>query len=345
MIKPTITDIAKAMGVSPSTVSRALAGSPRVKESTRLAIEKMASDIKYERNEMASNLRKGIARTVGIIVPRINREFFSSIISSAEEVLGEAGYSVIICQSHEKLSDEIKALRTMRAKQVAGILISHSIESTDSSHITENITDEIELVQFDRVFSDLRGPKVINDGVSGAYEATRHLIENGYRKIGTLAGYLESESYLARNEGYRKALKEAGREADEDVIFRNSILRENGKESAKEAIAKGCDALYCAGDFSALGAVDAVKEAGLRIPEDFGIIGTANEHFTELMTPSLSSIEQYTKEMGKKAAEAFLRCMDGDRNDESVVIPMKLVVRESSTRKPTAEGQSVKQED
>lgn len=338
MLKSTITDIAQATGVSPSTVSRALAGNPRVSEATRRLIEEKASELGYERNELASNLRRGIARTVGIIVPRINREFFSNIISSAEEVLGEAGYSVIICQSHENVEDEVKALRTMRSKQVAGILISHSTESVDGSHIAAILTEGMELVQFDRVFSDLPGPKVVNDGVGGGYEATKHLIANGYRKIGTLAGYLESESYLARNTGYRKALVEAGREVDEGIIFTNSILRDNGRESAREAIAKGCDALYCAGDFSALGALEAAKEAGLRVPEDFGVVGTANEQFTALMSPSLSSIEQYTKEMGRQAALAFLRCVEGQRSDGFVVVPMKLVARESSSRVSSSDG-------
>ena len=141
MIKPTITDIANEMGITPSTVSRALAGSPRVKESTREAIERKAKEMGYERNVMASNLRKGVAKTVGIIVPRINRQFFSNVISSAESILEEAGYTVIICQSHETLEDEIKALKTMRANQVAGVLISHSIQSVNGDHILENIHD------------------------------------------------------------------------------------------------------------------------------------------------------------------------------------------------------------
>ena len=333
MIKPTITDIARDMGITPSTVSRALNGSPRVKESTRLAIEQKAKAMGYERNVMASNLRKGVAYTVGIIVPIINRQFFSNVISSAESVLGEAGYTVFICQTHEKLADEIKALKTMRANQVAGIIISHSIESKNGNHIIENIPEGMELIQFDRVFSNLPGVKIINDGVQGAYEATRNLIENGYRKIGTLAGYLESEIYSARNEGYLKAIREAGITPDEKLIFKNSILRETGYESAKKAIALGCDALYCTGDFSALGAVDAAKEAGLRIPEDFGIIGTANESFTELMSPSISSLEQNPKEIGLQAARTFLKFKNGERQEGSIVIPMKLIVRQSSTRK------------
>ncbi len=332
MIKPTITDIANAMGITPSTVSRALTGSPRVKDSTRIAIEEKAREMGYERNVMASNLRKGVAKTVGIIVPRINRQFFSNIISSAESVLGEAGYTVIICQTHETLADEIKALKTMRANQVAGILISHSIESKNGDHILENIPEGVELVQFDRVFSDLPGIKVVNDDVKGAYEATKSLIRNGYKRIGTLGGYLGAELFRDRMDGYLKALQEEGSEIDESLIFEDSILRKTGYKSAKAAVERGCDALYCAGDFSALGAFDAVREAGLEVPRDFGIIGTANENFTSLMSPTLSSLEQKPHLMGSEAALAFLEAIEGKQEDSTIVIPMELILRESSQR-------------
>lgn len=333
MIKPTITDIANEMGITPSTVSRALAGSPRVKESTREAIERKAKEMGYERNVMASNLRKGVAKTVGIIVPRINRQFFSNVISSAESILEEAGYTVIICQSHETLEDEIKALKTMRANQVAGVLISHSIQSVNGDHILENIHDGVELVQFDRVFDNLPGIKVVNDGVKGSYEATKSLIANGYNKIGTLAGYLGAQLFKDRKEGYVMALKEAGMPVDEDIIFEDSILRATGYQSALKAIERGCDALYCAGDFSALGAFDAVREAGLDVPGQFGIIGTANEHFTGLMSPTMSSLEQRPDRMGTEAARAFLDAVEGKQEDRKIVIPMELIIRQSSSRK------------
>lgn len=333
MNRPTITDIAKEMGITPSTVSRALAGSPRVKESTREAIEEKARQMGYERNVMAANLRRGKARTVGIIVPIINRQYFSNIISSAESVLGKAGYTVIVCQTHESLEDERKALRTMRANQVSGIFISHSIESVDGRHILENISDGVVLVQYDRVFGNLPGIKVVNDGERGAYDATKRLIEGGYRKIGNLAGYLSTETYKDRKEGYKRALKEAGMPVDESLVFENTIVRETGYESARKAIAMGCDAVYCVGDFAALGAFDAAKEAGLRIPEDFGIIGTANEAFTSLISPGLSSLEQNPTMMGRKAAEAFLKAVEGDAEDGEIIIPMQLIERESSKRK------------
>ena len=323
----TISDIAAALGVTPSTVSRALSGSPRVKEETRLAVERMAAEMGYERNVVASNLRKGRSDIVGVIVPRIHREFFSNVIGGAESILNGAGYSVLICQTHEEFEAEVKALRTLRNNQVAGVLMSHAIGSMDGNHVLEALGDRIPLVQFDRVFSDLPGAKVVSNNFEGAYRATRHLVEQGYKRIGTLAGYMNSEAYASRLEGYRKALSDSGLPVDESIVYYDTIVRETGFEAGLKAVDAGCDALYSAGDFSALGAIQAVLSRGLRIPADFGVVGTANESFTSLMTPAMSSLALNPFEMGRQAARAFLSGEEGVR-----VVPMELKVRDSSCR-------------
>ena len=323
----TISDIAAALGVTPSTVSRALSGSPRVKEETRLAVERIAAEMGYERNVVASNLRKGKSDIVGVIVPRIHREFFSNVIGGAESILNAAGYNVLICQTHEEFDAEVKALRTLRNNQVAGVLLSHAIGAMDGNHVLETLGERIPLVQFDRVFSDLPGAKVVSDNFRGAYEATKHLVSQGYRRIGTLAGYMNSEAYAARLDGYRQALKDSGMPLDERIVFYDNIVRETGFEGGLKALEAGCDALYCAGDFCALGAIEAVRSKGLRIPEDFGVVGTANESFTALMTPSMSSLALNPFEMGRQAARAFL-----SREEGTIVVPTELKVRESSSR-------------
>lgn len=328
--KVNITDIAREMGVTPSTVSRALSGSPRVKESTRLAVEQKARELGYERNIMASNLRKGVTKAVGVIVPRINRQFFSNIISSAESVLREAGYTVIVCQSLEELAFEMNALKTLSENRVSGIFTSHSIESLDGSHIMDLVGEGIKLVQYDRVFSELPGIKIVNNNEKGGYEATMCLIRNGYKRIGVITGHLTTSIFKERYAGYRRALMESGMALDEDIVFDQALLRDNGYVKGKEALAKGCDAVYCTGDYTSLGVMHAVLEAGLRIPEDFGIVGTANEDFTALTTPDISTLEQNPKLIGRKAAEAFL---SSDEDDEyTVVVPMELIERTSSDR-------------
>lgn len=322
----TITDIAEALGITPSTVSRALAGNPRVREETRQAVIEAAERMGYERNVLASNLRRGRSDIVGIVVPRINREFFSNLISGAESILGEAGYRAIICQTHEELESEIQVLHTLSLHRVAGVFFSHCIDATDGSHVLPALGN-IPLVQFDRVFNDLPGAKIVGANFEGAYEATTHLILSGYKRIGTLAGYLNTGVYSDRLRGYRKALEDNGMPYDESLVFTDSIFRESGYTACHLAIDAGCDALYCAGDYSALGALDSLKERGVNVPDDFGLVGTANEFFTALTSPSISSVGQRPYDMGREAAMAFL-----ERRDGVTVIPMELHIRQSSNR-------------
>lgn len=322
----TITDIAQALGITPSTVSRALAGSPRVREKTRLAVEKTAAEMGYERNVIASNLRKGSSNIVGIVVPRVRREFFTNFISGAEDVLSNAGYNVIICQSQENQDAELRALRSLRNNRAACVFLSHSVETRSSRHIRE-VIGPLPVVQFDRVFPDIPGAKIIGGNCDGAYQATRHLIEQGYRRIGTIAGYMSCLPFVERLAGYRMALEDAGLPYDEKLVYRNSILYDTGKVAAAKAIADGCDALYCCGDYAALGAIHAALEAGLRIPEDFAVVGTANEFWADIMTPSLTSLAQHPFDMGRAAARAFL-----EGRTDTEVIPMELHIRQSSKR-------------
>lgn len=325
----TIRDIARALGITPSTVSRALSGNPRVKEETRRAVEKTAREMGYERNIVAANLRKGRSMIVGIVIPRIHCEFFSNCIGGAESVLNQAGYSALICQTLESVEAEIQALKTLKNYRVAGVLLSHAIYAPNGDHVKE-ILGNTPLIQFDRVFPDLPGAKIVGANCDGAYKATRHLIEAGYRKIGTLAGYMTSQAYVERLAGYRMALEDAGLPFDEKLVYYNTIVRETGYEAGLKAIKSGCDALYSAGAFSALGAIDALKEKGIRVPEDFGIVGTANEGFTALMTPSLSTLNQHPFEMGEVAAHAFL-----EGRLDTQVIPMELIERQSSSKNKT----------
>ena len=322
----TITDIAAALGITPSTVSRALAGNPRVKEETRIAVQKKAEELGYEPNVVASNLRKGQSRIVGIVIPRIHREFFSNVIGGAENILNQAGYNVLICQTLESYDAEIKALKTLKNYRVAGVLLSHAINSLSGKHVKE-ILGSTPLVQFDRVFPDLPGAKIVGANCEGAYKATMHLIESGYKKIGTLAGFMTSQAYVERLAGYRMALEASGLPYDNSIVFYNTIVRETGYEATLKAIEAGCDALYSSGAFSALGAVDALREKGVKEADEFGIVATSNEGFTALMSPSLSTLNQHPFEMGEAAARAFL-----EGRVDTQVIPMELIIRQSSNK-------------
>lgn len=331
MSKVTISDIARELDITPSTVSRALSDSPLVNKMTKVAIVNKAKEMGYERNLMASGLRKGFVKTVGIIVPRIDRLFFSKVIGAAEAVLNEAGYTVLICQTLENFKKEIQSVNTLLSNQVAGILISHSTGSRNSDHLFKALSHNVRVVQFDRVFEEVPDTKVVNDNFQGAYTATKHLIDQGYKRIGTLAGYMSTASYQDRLNGYKSALRDAGMDVDESIIFKNTIVRSTGYRQGMKALERGCDALYSAGDFSALGAIEAAMDKGLSIPREFGIVGTANEDFTSLMTPSLSSLELRAMNMGTKAAEAFLDSSPEIKN-KVITLKMEFKIRESSKR-------------
>ena len=222
---------------------------------------------------------------------------------------------------------EIKALKTLRHYRVAAVMMSHAINAVNGKHVREILGADMPLVQFDRVFPDVSGAKIVGANCQGAYTATKHLVQAGYRRIGTLAGYMSAMPFVERLAGYRLALADAGMPFDNDIVFMDTIVRETGYQACKKALAAGCDALYCAGDFSALGAVDALREMGVSVPDEFGIVGTANETFTSLMTPSLSSLSQHPYEMGQEAARAFL-----DSRTDTVEIPMDLQIRQSSNK-------------
>lgn len=335
MSKPTISDIAKALNITPSTVSRALAGNPRVSEQTRLLVMKKAEELGYERNILASSLRKGSTDTVGLVVPRINRLFFSNMISGAEAILNPAGFNLIITQSHERRDDERRAVQTLLRNQVAGIIISHSLETVDPASFSQLFEgSNVVLVQFDRTFRGIGDTEVTNDNYSGGYNATKHLIEHGYKRIGHLGGDTSSNVYIERRRGFEDAMREAGMEIEESLMFEDSITRDKGFYNAAKALERGCDALYCAGDYAALGVIEYARIKGVSIPDELGVVGTANETFADVVTPSLTTLEQNAFEMGSKAAQAFLNIKQGHcATEREVSVPMKLMVRDSSLRK------------
>ena len=336
MAKVTINDIAKALDVTPSTVSRALTGNKRVSDRTKRLVEDKAIEMGYERNILASSLRKGSTDTVGMIVPLIDRQFFSSAISGAEAILNPAGYNLIIASSHERKEDEHRAITTLMRNQVAGIIISHSLETRSPEAFSDLLRAEIPIIQFDRIFDTMKGAYVSNDNFSGAYLATKHLIKNGYKRVGHLGGDINTNIYSERLAGYRAALNDANIPYDEDIVFLNCTTRDKGFYYMAKALEAHCDALYCAGDYSALGALEYARLNNIKIPEKFGVVGTANETFTEVITPALTSLEQNAFDMGNRAAQTFLDIkagkIDTTGKPYAITVPMRLIIRESSLR-------------
>jgi LacI family transcriptional regulator len=331
----TISDIARELGVTPSTVSRALSDSPRVNEKTRNKIQTMAQKMGYHPNVMAASLRKGTSGSIGLIVPRINRHFFSNVISGVERIVNPAGYNLLIYQTEELYAKEVEGINTFLKNRVAGIIISLSAESTNLSHLESLNQRGIPLIQFDRVSDKVKGPKIVNDNFNGGYLAVKHLIKSGYRRIAHFTGNLEMNVYQERYNGYVEALKDNGLAIDPELVFDNTITREAGSVSIKRALSKNIDAVFCAGDYAALSVVQELKNLKIAIPGQMGVVGFANEPFAEIMSPSLSSVEQNGFEIGNRSANALINMIEkGDCSlNQTEVVPVRLIVRESSLKK------------
>jgi LacI family repressor for deo operon, udp, cdd, tsx, nupC, and nupG len=205
--RTTIYDIAEKLNITASSVSRALNNSSYVNEATKKLILKTAEELNYKRNTLASNLRKGHTKTIGVVVPRINQNFFSNVIAGIEETTYQKGYNLIICQSNESHEKEIKCINTLINQHVDCIVISVSVDSYDYQHLQNVIDQGIQLIQFDRVADELETLKVINDNEQASFEAVCHLIEQGYKKIALLEGPQNLGIFAQRKTGYLSALK------------------------------------------------------------------------------------------------------------------------------------------
>lgn len=334
----TIHDMAKELNVSASTVSRALQDHPRISKSTREAVKRMAEKYNYQPNVVASSLRTGSSQTVGVIVPRINRNFFSSVIGGMESLLAAAGYHLMICQSHEKLSNEMAAIQTLIHARVDAVMLSISMETHSYEHISALMERGIRVFFFDRVAESIQAGSVVVDDRLGAYLSVKHLLDQGYRRIMHVSGAEEISIYRDRKRGYLDAMHEAGLEVDPSWVMAYPLNQAGGEAALHEARAGKLqpEAFFCAGDFAALGIMQAARQAGISVPGDLGISGFANEPFTAFVEPSLSTVDQQGLEMGSGVAEMFLRCQEEKSeplfNEQKVLVP-ELIIRNSSRLK------------
>ena len=334
----TIHDIARKLNISASTVSRALNDNPRISKATREKIKALALELGYEPNIIASNLRNQKTNTIGIVVPLINRHFFSAFISGVEEVAFGAGYNVIISQSNDLLDKEKKIVRSLFSNRVDGLITSLSMQTNEFDHFQLFTNKNIPLVFFDRVVPELKANKIVVDDFSVGFKATQHLIDQGYKRIAHLAGPTVLNTYRDRMEGYIDALKKNSLPVIEDLIIYNRLTRMDGRDAIKKLLAlpNPPDAVFCGNDTSALSMIVYLKKIGVRIPEDFGIIGFSNEPFSEVVTPSISTLKQPAVEMGKKAAVLLIQEIENKekvKEYQTITMPTELIVRESSFRK------------
>ena len=334
--KTTIYDIAVKLNITAATVSRALNNNPKISLSTRELVQKTALKMNYEQNKLALALKSGKSHNVGVIVPRIDSNFFGSVIRGIEEELYPEGYHVIICQTHDRESLEIEKINTLLNAQVDGILMSISSPSIDPIHFTQVLKNNIPLIFFDRK-KNIEGISsvTIND-FDGGYKVTNHLIEQGCKRIVHLNGNPDIEIFQERNRGYKQALIDHGLELNKDFIIQTKSNVEDGRRVAKIIMDMNPlpDAIFSSSDFTALGAIQELKSHGVNIPEDICVGGFANEPFTKFMELSITTIDQSPIEMGRMTAKVFLEQVSTNavKIEKKVVLIPKLLVRKSSTK-------------
>lgn len=335
--KPEITihDIAKKLNIAASTVSRALKDNPLISEATREKIKKAADEMGYRPNIMAANFRTKRTNTIGVIVPLINRHFFSAVISGIEDVAYQQGFAVTISQSNDNFVKENKIAHTLFANRVDGLILSIGMETQNTDHIRLFSDRNIPLVFFDRVVDDIDAHKIVVDDFGAAYKATQHLIDQGRKQIAHIGGPLNLKIYKNREDGYFKALSDNDLVANNNFVINNSLTREDGVNAIKKLLQNNIkpDAIFCANDTTALSTIIYLKEQGIKVPEDIAIVGYSNEPFSEVVTPSISTIKQPGFEIGQKAAELIInQILNKEKiaTFETITMPTQLIVRDSS---------------
>jgi DNA-binding LacI/PurR family transcriptional regulator len=336
MNKPaTIKDIAKQLNISISTVSRAIRNAADVNPETKRAVMALAEELDYQPNRLALSLKQKQTHNIGVLVPNLDY-VLSTMVKGIDEVALEAGYTVMVCQSNESFGREIVNTRRLLDSLVDGFIISVSSETKVFDHFKKILDKKMPVVVFDRVTPFLQAPGVRIDNEDGGFQATEHLIEQGYKRIAILAGPKNLQISNQRMEGYLKSLKKHKIKPDKELIIYCDFNQDYAYLATKELLSmkKRPDAIFTISDRMAIGAMLAIKEKGLKMPHDIGLVGFNNEPVTSLVTPGISSVDQPAFELGKIAAKLFIEKMhrDTDMSQVEEVLKPKLIVRESSLR-------------
>lgn len=339
----TIKDIARKLNVSISTVSRAMRNAPDVNTDTKRAVTALAEELNYQPNKLALSLKQKQTHNIGVIVPNLDY-VLSTMVKGIDEVALEAGYTVMVCQSNESFGREIVNTRRLLDSLVDGFIISVSSETKVFDHFKMIQNKKMPMVVFDRVTPYLKAPSVRIDNEDGGFQATEHLIEQGYKRIAILAGPKNLGISNERLEGYLKALRKHKIKPVEDLIIYCDFNQHYAYLATQELLnmSKRPDAIFTISDRMAIGAMLAIKEKKLRMPQDIGLVGFNNEPVTSLVTPMISSVDQPAFELGKVAAKLFIETVhqDKDMNDVEEVLKPKLIIRESSQRMVNKNGYS-----
>lgn len=337
----TIKDIAKALGLSTSTVSRALRDSYEISPETKKLVLQYAQKINYHPNPIALSLKERRSRSIGVIVAEIANSFFSQTIDGIESIANNNGYNVIISQSRESNEKELVNLNYLTSRSIDGLIVSVSAETKDFSAFKELFDRGMPIVFFDRIVNDIDTHKVIVDNYKGAFDAVAHLISNGYTNIAAVSGSELLSISKDRLEGYKAALREHGLPVSDDRIKfcpNGGRVVEEVEEAVTQLLAlpKSPDAILSLSDKLTTGCLRILKGKNIKVPDQMGLIGFSNSDLTELIEPPLSIIKQPALEMGEIATNQLLQLIESKRpvtDFETTVLAPQLIIRQSSAKK------------
>lgn len=338
MSRTTIHDIAKELNTTAATVSRALNDHSSISAAMKEMVRKTAHQLNYQQNRIASSLRSGKTFVLGVVIPSADISFFGSVIHGIEKVAKSHGYNVILFQTNETHEDEVQGIRTLLQSNVDGIIASIAKETTQYDHFLEVKKRKIPLILFDRAIDELGVSTVVIDDYKGAFMATEHLIQQGYTRIAHIAGPPHIKIFHQRLKGYVDALSAHQVRIDEDLITYGKVSADSGRACAEQLLKlqDPPNAIFAVEDFTALGALQAIKESSWNCPGQIGLVGFANEAFSAYITPSLTTIDQQTALMGQEAARIFMDLRQEDptleKEPQKIVLEPLLIPRESSRR-------------
>ncbi|MEK7442838.1 MAG: LacI family DNA-binding transcriptional regulator [Chloroflexota bacterium] len=337
MKSSTSQDVAKKAGVSVATVSRVLNGSPLVTESVQHKVLHAVKELNYQPNRTAQRLRAGRSRVIGLIISDIQNPFFTSVVRGIEDVAYQDGYSLILCNSDEDPEKEKLYINVMRSEEVAGVILASASEA--APQVDDLITYNIPVVAVDRQIADKQIDSVLAANIEGAREAVAYLIKLGHRHIGFVGLPLTHTPGKERYEGYSLALREHNLKLSTDLVCIADAKQQGGYEHTRDLLANQphITALFVANNLMTLGALNAIRERGLKIPDEISVIGFDDMPWASLLQPPLTAVAQPTYELGQRAAELLLGRLK-ERNKPAVLehLPTQLIVR-GSTGKPRPE--------
>ncbi len=333
----TIKDIARELGISPSTVSKALKGHPDISFKTKRMVRELVDRWQYKPDPIALSLKSGSSKIIGVIVPEIVHYFFSTVISGIEDLAYNDGYHVMFCQSNESYEREVKAVNTLLSSRVDGILVSMSKVTKKFDHFRKIIDSGIPLVFFDRICEEIETDRVIVDDEAGAYDAAKHLIETGCRNIIHLSGPDHLLITMDRKKGFIKALSDFNLPINEGSIIKCDTVEEARKIIpgllAKES---SPDGFFAVNDLTAAETMKIVKKSGFKVPDEISIVGFTSEMISDLTDPPITSVEQHGHSVGKEAVKLLINNLtdDEERLVQTKIIKTNLVIK-GSTRNIT----------